>query len=105
MAPGRHRVLARVISDGSSVRLLTPDGRAADVVTDADDLLGYTSTPPKVIGNPNAIDAIVTARAASDVASPKPSFDQVLAGFIAHIEGMDDVASVLMEPLVTPKNA
>jgi tetratricopeptide (TPR) repeat protein len=105
VGPGRHRVLGRIISDGSSVRLLSPDGRAADVETSADDQPGYVTTPPKIIGNPNVIDAIVTARAAPGGDTAKPAFNDVLAAFIAHVEGMDDVASVLMEPLVLPKNA
>jgi cellulose synthase operon protein C len=105
VSAGRHRVLGRVISDGSSVRILAPDGTAAGVETDADDRPGYTSTPPKVVGNPNVIDALVTARAAWDDPAPKPSFDGVLSAYIAHVDGMDDVASVLMEPLVLPKNS
>ncbi len=100
---GRHRVLARVISDGSSVRLLQPDGSAAGVETDADDHAGYTSTPPRILGAPNVIDALVSVAAKDDAA--KPAFNLVLAAFIAHVDGMDDVASVLMEPLVLPKDA
>jgi tetratricopeptide (TPR) repeat protein len=105
VGPGRHRVLARVISDGSSVRLLAPDGVAADVESDADDRPGYVSTPPKVIGNPNCIDAIVTARGDGKGGEPKPSLDGVLAAFIAHVEGMDDVATVLIEPMALAKDA
>ena len=61
---GRHRVLARLMADGSSIRLLTPDGRPADVTTDADDSLGYSATPPVVLGDPNPIDTLVRAAAA-----------------------------------------
>jgi tetratricopeptide (TPR) repeat protein len=102
---GRHRVLARVISDGSSVRLLTLDGRAADVASDADDRIGYTAATPRVIGNPNVIDELVQKRATSQDDAGVAPIDRVLAAFIAHIEGLDDAASVLIEPLVLAKDA
>jgi cellulose synthase operon protein C len=102
---GRHRVLARVISDGSSVRLLTPDGRAADVASDADDRIGYSAASPRIVGNPNVIDKLVQTEALSKDDAATIPIDRVLAAFIAHTEGLDDVASVLMEPLVLAKDA
>jgi tetratricopeptide (TPR) repeat protein len=102
---GRHRVLARVMTDGSSVRLLETDGRPAGVDTDADDRLGYAVSAPRVIGNPNVIDGLVRARALSKDVGATSALDEALAAFIAHIEGMDDVASVLMERLVSPNDA
>jgi tetratricopeptide (TPR) repeat protein len=105
VAAGRHRVLARVLTDGSSVRLLTTDGRPAGVETDGDDRLGYAVKPPMVIGDPNIIDALVRARALAVAPAPAAAVDEALAASVAHIEGMDDVASVLIEPLVAPKDA
>jgi hypothetical protein len=102
---GRHRVLARVISDGSSVRLLTPEGRAADVDSDANDRVGYSSIPPRIVGDPNVIDALVQKRAEGKDDGAGSMFDQVLSAFVAHVEGLDDVADVLIEPLVSPKDA
>lgn len=102
---GRHRILARVMSEGSSVRLLATDGRPAGVDTDADDRLRYTVVPPRVIGNPNIIDAIVSARRQSMDMGSTSALEEALAASLAHIEGMDDVASVLMEPLVTRTDA
>jgi len=104
VGPGRHRVLARLMADGSSVRLLTPDGRPADVTTDADDRQAYSVTPPIVVGDPNPIDAIVTA-AAHGGAGETPWLRSVLAAYAAHVEGLDDVADVLTGPLVTPSDA
>ena len=101
---GRHRVVARLMADGSSVRLLTPDGRPAAVTTDADDGLGYSATPPLVVGNANAIDAWVRV-AARGQAGQIPWLRGLLAGYVAHLEGLDDVADVLMGPLVEPDNA
>jgi tetratricopeptide (TPR) repeat protein len=102
---GRHRILARVISDGSSVRLLETDGRPAGVDTDGDDRFGYSIAPPRVIGNPNIIDAVVRGRALSKEPHSASALDEALAASLAHIEGMDDVATVLIEPLVAEKNA
>jgi tetratricopeptide (TPR) repeat protein len=102
---GRHRVLARVISDGSSVRLLTPEGRAADVDSDVNDRAGYMLAPPRIIGNPNVIDELVRKRAATNDDVELSPVDRFLSAFIAHTEGLDDVASVLVEPLVSAKDA
>jgi tetratricopeptide (TPR) repeat protein len=104
VAAGRHRVLARLMADGSSVRLLTPDGRPADVTTDADDRQAYSVTPPVVVGDPNPIDAIVRT-AARGGAKETPWLRSLLAAYAAHVEGLDDVANVLTGPLVTPTNA
>jgi tetratricopeptide (TPR) repeat protein len=105
VAAGRHKVLARVISDGSSVRLLSPDGRAADVASDADDRLEYSTIPPRVVGNPNVIDPLVQELALAKDDSASAPLYRILAASIAHTEGLDDVASVLVEPLVVPKEA
>ena len=105
---GRHRVVARLMADGSSVRLLTPDGRPADVTSDADDRLGYEITPPTILGDPNPIDDIVTAAAhggAGEAGPALPYLRAMLAAYAAHIEGLDDVADVLVAPLVTPNHA
>jgi len=101
---GRHRIVARLMGDGSSIRILLPDGRPADVVSDADDRLGYSITPPAVIGDPNPIDALVT-QAARGAAGEIPHLRALLAAYVAHVEGLDDVADVLVAPLVEPANA
>jgi cellulose synthase operon protein C len=105
VSAGRHRVLARVISDGSSIRILTPEGRAADVDSDADDRIGYSAVPPRILGDPNVIDAAVTKLAGGRFDDKATPLDQALAAFIAHVEGLDDVATVLIEPFVTPRDA
>ena len=102
---GRHRILARVLSDGSSVRLLNTDGRPAGVDTDADDRLRYATVPPRVIGNPNILDDLVRRRSMSADGSLSSALEAALAASLAHVEGMDDVASVLVEPLVARKDA
>jgi tetratricopeptide (TPR) repeat protein len=96
---GRHRVLARLIGESATVRLLNIDGSPADVTTGPDVRDPYGMTPPRVLADPNPIDAVVKAEHA---ASPLEAW---LAAYAAHVDGLDDVASVLMDPLVTPDNA
>ncbi len=105
---GRHRVVARLLSEETSVRLLNLDGSAAGLATDASAVRGYALVPPKVLEDPNVISRIV---AAASRRSPRASplavapLEATLASYVAHVESMDDVASVLIEPLVTPKDA
>jgi tetratricopeptide (TPR) repeat protein len=96
---GRHRVVARLIGETTSVRLLNLDGTPAPV--EIDTALGrpYGLVPPRLLGSPNPIDAIVRAQRAG---SP---LEALLASFAAHVESMNDVASVLIEPLATAEGA
>ena len=96
---GRHRVLARLIGDSATVRLMNLDGSPADVATDGDSRPAYAVTPPRTLADPNPIDAIVKAERAS---SP---LEALLASYVAHVDGLDDVATLLIEPLVTRENA
>jgi len=108
LVAGRHRVVARLMADGSSVRLLNPDGTPAGVASDGDDRVPYNLAPPRILADPNVIDRIVRARASHSVDSDGAAFsplEDMLAAYIAHVESMDDVASVLMEPLLTQKDA
>jgi hypothetical protein len=59
---GRHRVLARLIGDSATVRLLNLDGSPADVPSDADTRAPYAMVPPRVLADPNPIDEIVKAK-------------------------------------------
>jgi tetratricopeptide (TPR) repeat protein len=102
---GRHRVLARVLTPASSVRLLNPDGTAAGVATDADDRAPYSIVPARVLADPNPIDAIVHAAAQGDASLAGSPVDAALAAYAAHVEQMDDVASTLIAPLAEPQDA
>ncbi len=101
---GRHRILARLMTDGSSMRLLTLDGRAADVTWDAEDGHGYSLATPVTLRDPNPIDALVHV-AAEGRASEVPWLRAVLGAYAAHVEGLDDVADVLMAPLLEADHA
>lgn len=104
VAKGRHRVLARVLNDASSIRLLNPDGTAAGLTTDTEDKKPYGLTPPAPLPDPNPIREIVE-RAAAGKPATETALVGALAAHVAHVEGMNDVASALLEPYVTPKEA
>ncbi|MEO6574386.1 MAG: tetratricopeptide repeat protein, partial [Polyangiaceae bacterium] len=99
LGEGRHRIVARLLTDAATVRILNRDGTPSNVTVDVDARLPYSVVPPTLLADPNPIAAIVAARGAS---SPIQGF---LAAEIAHIEAMDDVASALIEPFVTPTDA
>ena len=96
---GRHRLLARTIADASTLRILNLDGTPAKVTTDVDPRAPYAAVPPRMLPDRNPIAAIVRARGAS---SP---LEALLASWVAHVEGMDDVAAALIEPYVKGNDA
>jgi tetratricopeptide (TPR) repeat protein len=107
---GRHRVLARLINDSATVRILNLDGSPAAVTTDGEQRAPYALTPPTVLDDPNPIDALVHAVAGG--ATPAPAsltadgaIEAWLASHAAHADGLNDVAALLIDPLVAPDNA
>ena len=64
VADGRHRVLARALTPAASVRTArTRTAPPPGVATDGDPRRRTTSSPPRVLADPNPIDAIVRAAA------------------------------------------
>jgi hypothetical protein len=102
---GRHRVLARTLTPGASVRLLNPDGTAAGLDTDGDPRPGFELDPPIVLPDPNPIDAVVRAAAGGATVPVASPIDAALAAYAAHVDQMDDVASTLIAPFVEPADA
>ncbi|MBX3258968.1 MAG: tetratricopeptide repeat protein [Labilithrix sp.] len=101
---GRHRVVARVMNDAASVRLMNLDGTAAGLPTDTNASKPYGLARPLVLPDPNPISAIVAAVAAGREPGVPPLY-VALAAHAAWIDGLSDVASTLMQPLVEPKDA
>ena len=96
---GRHRVVARVLDDRSAIRILEMDGRPAPVETSAGTAAPYSVVPPVQLADPNPLASIVSARRAG---SP---VDAYVAAYLANVEGMPDVAGVLLAPFVEPEDA
>ncbi len=104
VASGRHRVLARLMSDGTSVRVLSPDGRAATAKFDTDDSRTYSLVAPSVGADPNPIEPLVRLASRGEAAQV-PWLRAFLGAFAAHVEGQGDVADVLSDPLAAPADA
>ncbi len=103
---GRHRVLGKLMTPAASIRVLNPDGTTAAAESDANASAPYELDPPRVLSDPNPLDAIVRAAAKGDAKSAVADpLDLALAAYCAHSEQLDDVASTLLEPLVLAPDA
>lgn len=112
LGPGRHRVVARLPRAETSIRILGADGAPLGVTTSAEPHGGPVADPPVILPDPNPLapflrDAGVTAGVAPlDPPRPFARIDggdlalRVLAAELAHVDGQDDLATVLLEPLV-----
>ncbi len=98
LAKGRHRIVARLFDDSTSVRLLELDGRPAKITGVTDRESPWSMVPPRVLDDPNPLVPVLAAEKRSPIVAH-------LAAYLAHVEGMDDVANVLVEPFVEPEDA
>ncbi len=99
LGKGRHRILARIVAESASIRLLNLDGTPSGLATDADPSKPYGLVPPVLLPDPNPIDAIVSAVARGGELTLDP-VHRALAAHAAGVEALPDVAGVLLEPLV-----
>jgi cellulose synthase operon protein C len=105
---GRHRVLARVAGPESSIRVQTPEGKPVTGISSADPAAPYSIRPPEVLSDPNALDPFLVAAGVppqkgtprSPARDTKNPISRMLAAYLAHVEGQDDVGGVLMTPLI-----
>ncbi|HTJ83867.1 MAG TPA: hypothetical protein VL400_19245 [Polyangiaceae bacterium] len=110
---GRHRIVARLGSPDTSVRVLDLAGRPLAVTASSDESKPYSLHAPKILPDPNALGPFQrVAGVPYEPAWPERSAglasldtnDPVLRYVAAsqiHLEAQDDLASVVMEPLVT----
>ncbi|HVJ92277.1 MAG TPA: tetratricopeptide repeat protein, partial [Labilithrix sp.] len=101
---GRHRLLARVMNDAASVRIMNLDGTAAGLETDTVASKPYGVAPPVRLSEPNPIASLVRDVAAGREPGLPPLY-VALAAHAAWIDGLSDVAATLMASLVEPKDA
>ena len=94
---GRHRVLARVDTPRTSIRIAQPDGTPAPVTTSTDGAPAYSLVPPRVTADPNLISRYVRS---GNITQPNDELTRLLLAYLAYIEGQGDVASVFFEPFV-----
>lgn len=113
LGKGRHRILARLGTPETSVRILTPDGIPLGLAGSADDHLPYELAPPTLLSDPNVLEPFLRDAGVPPqpgVPAPPRAPDlhdptiRYVAAYLAHIEAQDDVASVLLEPLVRSRD-
>jgi tetratricopeptide (TPR) repeat protein len=109
LSAGRHRILARLIGSETSIRVLGPSGVPMGLAGSADQRMPYTVTPPERLGDPNVLEPFLRDLAVRPVpGAPVVPVDydvdhpvtRYVGAYLAHVEGQDDLASVLMQPLV-----
>lgn len=95
---GRHRIVAKLGSPSTAIRVLYPDGRPYGKASSAEPTRPYVARAPRNVVPDNVLDAWVTSRGVSD------SGDDLVRFFgaqVAEIDDQSDVASVLIDPLVS----
>ena len=105
---GRHRLLARIGGSETSIRVVTPNGTPLSVEGSDDPTPPYAIKAPERLPDPNALEPFLTAlgvppQPGAPPSPPRDVSDPIavyLAAYIAHVEGQDDVSSVLFDPLV-----
>lgn len=103
LEPGRHRVRARIGAGATSLRILDAEGRPAQIATSTDGTREHVHAVPQVLPDPNVVNAFIHA---GNVVEPEDELTRLVAADLLSVEGQNDVASVLFEPLVAdPKKA
>jgi cellulose synthase operon protein C len=95
---GRHRIVARLESPKTSVRLLHPDGTPMPPISSESSGASYVTRPPVVVSDPNVLDRFIRG---GDIVPTGDDLTTYLASGLAQVDGQSDVASVLLEPLVS----
>ncbi len=97
LPPGRHRISWKTREAQTSLRVLNPDGRPAQLSTSADQYPGYSLVPPLVVRDKNELTPYL---------QPNPQIadgdelTRFVAAYLADDDGASDVAAVLFEPFV-----
>lgn len=97
LSGGRHRLVARLGDPSTSIRIMRPDGTPSGIVSSADPGAPYVTDPPVVVDEANVLSRYVKN---GDVVDPGDDLTRVLGGFLAHVESSDDLASVMIAPLI-----
>jgi cellulose synthase operon protein C len=94
---GRHRLLARLTSPTTSIRIVDPSGKPAGVMTTTDAAAPYAIRRPTIGPDPNVVARFVDR---GEIREPNDSLLRFAGASLAEEEGQSDVASVLVEPLI-----
>lgn len=99
LGKGRHRVLARLGEARTLLRALRPDGTPLVATASTEAAAAYALEAPEVLADPNDLMAFIGPDGVSGAPDDVTRF---IAAELAHLEGEDDVASVLVTPLTEP---
>jgi hypothetical protein len=110
LAAGRHRILARLVKPESAIRVLGKEGQPLGLRGSAVDGAPYALKAPTRLPDPNVLEPFLRALGVAPLPRARPPENRgididhpvlrYVAAYLAHVEGQDDVASVLLEPLV-----
>jgi tetratricopeptide (TPR) repeat protein len=98
LARGRHRLVAKLGTASTAFRLLHPDGRPYGKRGSIGGERPYVLSPPRRITPDNVLDRWVGKRGVRD---PGDDLVRFFGAVAAEIDDQSDVASVLLEPLVS----
>ncbi|HKQ69164.1 MAG TPA: hypothetical protein VJT73_07490, partial [Polyangiaceae bacterium] len=98
LTAGRHRIVGRIGGPETSIRLMKIDGTQLGLPSSDDPRPTYSVTPPKVLADPNVLSRFTKDGAPLAV---EDDIARYLGAYLAHVEDEDDVATVIMEPLVS----
>lgn len=99
LAAGRHRVLARLSEARTLLRALRPDGTPLAAAASTEAAAPYALEAPQPLADPNDLMAFIGPEG---VSGDPDDLTRFIAAELAHLEGEDDVASVLLGPLTEP---
>lgn len=102
LGAGRHRVLARLGEARTRLRALRPDGTPLPAAASIEAAAPYALEAPEPLADPNDLMRFIGPEG---VFGEPDDITRFIAAELAHLEGEDDVASVLMSPLTVPPEA
>jgi tetratricopeptide (TPR) repeat protein len=98
LARGRHRIVAKLGTPSTAIRLMRADGRPYAKRGSTGGVRPYVLAPPRRIASDNVLDAYVVKGRVRD---PGDDVVRFFGAVAAKIDDQSDVASVLLEPLVS----
>ena len=99
LGAGRHRLLARLSEGRTLLRALRLDGTPLEARASVEAGGPYELAAPELLGDPNDLMRFIGP---GGVSGDPDDVTRFIAAELAHLEGEDDVASVLMQPLTAP---
>jgi tetratricopeptide (TPR) repeat protein len=99
LGAGRHRVLARLSEGRTLLRALRLDGTPLEVHAGTEAAAPYALAAPQPLADPNDLMRFIGP---AGVSGDPDDVTRYIAAELAHLEGEDDVSSVLMQPLTEP---